>query len=287
MVSVPEMSSFVHQCSTAASSFSDDLGISPQDLMLNNAGNSSKEIYRDAEARQDGSGFLPMKPQEQDWAANISMSHDQSSSDTQLLVPPESTRRPSHINHQTSQRCTSRVARTDFVDTQAELRKKRDELAAAEAIVSTLRNEVKTLEASTKAFEEIRLENTPHTNKHKWSEEETTHRAKRVKENMTVRGGSDLGNEKIVYPIKKHHSISKESWSPKTREDASQMMDFMSPGSTMGNDTDTEHSFPKFFDTSSPSNTLYSGSGNTFKFESLQSNLLNEESKRQAVLVGS
>jgi hypothetical protein len=107
------------------------------------------------------------------------------------------------------------------------------------------------------------------------------HRAKRVRENATVRHGE------AAYSNAKRLSFSKESWSHTTSEDANQMMNYMSPSSTVGEDTDTEHSFPKFFDSTSPSSALYGASGNTFKFESLQTNLLNEESKRQAVLVGS
>lgn len=270
----------MQQCSTVASSFSDDVGVSPQDLILNGTRvDAHNEVFSKAEFPQDGHGILSTKSQDEDWTASISVPHNQSDSGTPALCPPGATSNLSRTEQTSPRRIKNRT--NQYTDTQAELRKKRGELAAAEAVVSTLRNEVKALEASTKAFEEIRLENTPHTNKHKWSDDDTTHRAKRSKDNATVRHGE------IGYSNAKRLSISTESWSPTTMGDANQMMNYMSPSSTIDGDTDTEHSFQKFFDSTSPSSALYGASSNTFKFESLQTNLLNEESKRQAVLVGS
>lgn len=65
---------------------------------------------------------------------------------------------------------------------QAALRKKKDELAAAVALVSNLRKEIRTLEVSSLGSPG----NLRYTNKHKCAEDESTHQAKRMKEKATA-----------------------------------------------------------------------------------------------------
>jgi hypothetical protein len=69
---------------------------------------------------------------------------------------------------------------------QAKLLKKREELAAAEATVSNLRNEIKLLEASANRHSRHFEDTMKHKTNHKRANEEILHGAKRLKERVTT-----------------------------------------------------------------------------------------------------
>jgi hypothetical protein len=122
----------------------------------------------------------------------------------------------SEFNHPTSYKAIKSPK-----EAQAEIRKKKHELAAAEALVSNLRNEVKTLESSTMSLGGLKLENTRRTNKHRCSSNETVHKAKRMKDeaaapNLTSKAqGSSFNDETStsndIFPATEKLSFSNET----------------------------------------------------------------------------
>jgi len=104
-------------------------------------------------------------------------------------------------------------------ESQAQLRKKKNELAAAEALVSHLRTEIKTLEASTLGFGGTTLAKLRYTNKHRCPNDQTSHKAKRMKEKAiipsftsgTSRGSrfhDEISSPKNIFPATEKISFS-------------------------------------------------------------------------------
>lgn len=92
---------------------------------------------------------------------------------------------------------------------QAELRKKKDELAAAVALVSTLRKEIKSLEVSSLGSSG----NLRYTNKHKCAEDESPHQAKRMKEKATAPSFTSSFNKESSFPKETYLETRKEYFS--------------------------------------------------------------------------
>ncbi len=176
------------------------------------------DLYTDQFAYDTGTETLPLGNtsssesfQVEDQEANMCLSGDQNEPSTQQSF---------YGNNQTSGRAIDRQkASLNYI--RAELRKKRDELAAAETTVSNLRNEIKLLEASDKEsqqFEGMALEDAiMHNNSHKRVNDEIPHGAKRLKGEATapnstpgIRKGPNVNGEGTISPTSLHLSTAKD-----------------------------------------------------------------------------
>jgi hypothetical protein len=162
-------------------------GISPQDPMHNDcrsdAYTDQLSLSIDAEELTLGNTCASDSCQDQDQEAKSCQSRDQIEPFTSVPRTAKNASRPLHGGGRTGGQALGQQ-NDSLSHIRAELRVKIEELAAAEATVSKLRDEIKLLEASAKR--QSHFEDTiKHKASHKRANDEILHGAKRLKERST------------------------------------------------------------------------------------------------------